>query len=558
MDTPAAGETPPLSWSGCGVCWRRSHRRRVCPHRSAGAQRPPSGAAPPLAVDGCAPPASLPCSRGIRPTWLEEALDVEAWRLRPSRRPRAQRRLPARRRVYTAAALHRGAAVRQHERRSGAGIFLGRLTEEILNSLAHINELQVAARTSAFSFKGKDLDIGTVARKLNVAAVLEGSVRRSGPHRTRHCAAHQRGHRVSRVVPDLRPKFGDVLKLQTEIATAVASALKVTLLGDVAAKIEVGGTRNPAAFDAYLRASKAYFAQDNEHDSQVAIAGYTEAIRLDPDYALAYAGRSIALESHAENYAAGPAVREYLTKALADAQNAIALAPSLGEAHMALAYLFERSLDFTRASQEYTRALALAPGNARLLKDYGLFAVKMGQTERPRLGAPRGEFGSVKQRHPWFARSVSSDSAALRRGSNGPQGCHGTRSERRGRRPMDWICLLPSGDLQSARAACETVKKYEPYDCPCLAVTYDRLGRHAEAKTMLGKLQASSWGTAHPVLSAAIYAQWGDTARALDWLEAAMRQHDTYLEYLKAFAFFDPLRNEPRFQAIERQLKFPS
>jgi TolB-like protein len=116
------------------------------------------------------------------------------------------------------------------------------LTEELLNSLSQINELQVAARTSAFSFKGKEADIGTIAHKLNVAAVLEGSVRRS-EHTVRVTAqlinAVTGFHLWSKTYDR---DLGDVLKLQTEIATAVAEALKVTLLGDVAVKIELGGT----------------------------------------------------------------------------------------------------------------------------------------------------------------------------------------------------------------------------------------------------------------------------------------------------------------------------
>src|SRR5215472_1000393 len=130
------------------------------------------------------------------------------------------------------------------------------LTEELLNSLAEINELQVAARTSAFSFKGTNTDIGTIAHKLNVGAVLEGSVRRSGNTvrvTTQLINAvtgfHLWSHTYDR-------NLGDVLKLETEIADAVASALKVNLLGDVATPIELGGTRNPAAFDAYLRGLK--------------------------------------------------------------------------------------------------------------------------------------------------------------------------------------------------------------------------------------------------------------------------------------------------------------
>src|SRR6202161_3054395 len=146
------------------------------------------------------------------------------------------------------------------------------LTEELLNSLVRINELQVAARTSAFSFKGKDTDIGTIARKLNVGAVLEGSVRRSA-HTVRITAqlinAVTGFHLWSQTYDR---DLGDVLKLQTEIATAVASSLKVTLLGDVAAKVELGGAGNPAAFDAYLRGGKAGSSRRDAQNLPAAIA----------------------------------------------------------------------------------------------------------------------------------------------------------------------------------------------------------------------------------------------------------------------------------------------
>jgi TolB-like protein len=178
------------------------------------------------------------------------------------------------------------------------------LTEEVLNSLAEIDGLQVAARTSAFSFKGQDNDIDTIARKLNVGAVLEGSVRRSA-HTIRITVqlinAVTGFHLWSKTYDR---DLGDVLKVQTDIATAVAGALRVTLLGDVAAKVELGGTRNPAAFDAYLRGAKEFGS------SPIAIAAYSEAIRLDPNYALAFAARSIALSGSAQEAATAQAARE--------------------------------------------------------------------------------------------------------------------------------------------------------------------------------------------------------------------------------------------------------
>jgi TolB-like protein len=132
------------------------------------------------------------------------------------------------------------------------------LTEEILNALARINELQVAARTSSFSFQGEHPDIATVARKLNVGAVLEGSVRRSS-HTVRITAQLINAVTGFHLWSETYDRdLSDVLKLQTEIATAVATALKITLLSDVAARIEVGGTRNPNALDAYLRGARLF------------------------------------------------------------------------------------------------------------------------------------------------------------------------------------------------------------------------------------------------------------------------------------------------------------
>ena len=148
------------------------------------------------------------------------------------------------------------------------------LTEELLNSLSRINELQVCARTSSFSFKGKDTDLATVARKLNVASVLEGSVRRSG-HTIRITAQLNNAVTGFHIWSQTYDRdLSDVLRLQTEIATAVASALKVKLLGDVAVKIELGGTRNPAAFDAYLRGSR-LSARCTCASLQAAITEYT-------------------------------------------------------------------------------------------------------------------------------------------------------------------------------------------------------------------------------------------------------------------------------------------
>ena len=438
------------------------------------------------------------------------------------------------------------------------------LTEEVLNSLARINELQVSARTSSFSFKGKDADIGTIARKLNVASILEGSVRRSG-HTIRVTAQLNNavtGYHLWSQTYDR--DLGDVLQLQTDIANAVADALKVTLLGDVVAKIEAGGTHTPAAFDAYLRAANFYRRFGpvnlaagglNEQGLRSAIAAYTEAVRADSNYALAYAGRSLAFADFARALGKQPDMGDYLDKAQMDARKAIAIAPELAEGHQAMANLLAGSLDFPGATSEYERAFALAPGNARVLKEYGAFVVLVGRTEAGLAAAHRALVLDPLNPGNHFELGVSL--TLTRRYGEAVKAL----TDARALAPDDvavnmWLGIAHylDGDYKSAQAACERAGDVNgPW---CLAMIYDKLGRRAEAEAMLTRLLAQA-GDRIAEGYADIYAQWGDTARALDWLETAMRNRDPYLAYTKINPFFDPLRKEPRFQAVMRDLRFP-
>ena len=432
------------------------------------------------------------------------------------------------------------------------------LTEELLNSLSRINKLQVAAPTSSFSFQGEHPDIATVAHKLNVGAVLEGSVRRAGNtvRITAQLINAVTGFHLWSETYDRDLK--DVLKVQTEIATAVASALKVTLLGNEAARIELGGTRNPGAFDAYLRASKALRSGQGTSSYQSAIAGYTEAIRLDPNYALAFAGRSIALSSYAGEFVNDTGIREFYAKSEADARQALKLAPELAEGQLALARFYGSTpLDYTHAGEVYERALALAPGDAEVLARSGAFAVVMGRFDaglaavrhavaldplNPQTHEALGEslfwarryqeavavFGEVTSLEPDFKRA------------------YGFRG----------VAYYSLGDLQSAQSSCET-KPDHWSSMWCLAVTLEKLGLHADAEAELKKLQAV-FGDAAAYQCATIYAQWGDAAKALEWLGRAVRLPDAGVVYVKTDPLMDPLRNEPRFQAIERELRFPN
>jgi TolB-like protein/DNA-binding winged helix-turn-helix (wHTH) protein/Flp pilus assembly protein TadD len=431
------------------------------------------------------------------------------------------------------------------------------LTEELLNSLTHIEGLQVAARTSSFSFKERP-DIADVGHKLNVGTVLEGSVRRSG-HTVRITAqlvnAVTGFHLWSKTYDR---DLGDVLKLQTQIATEVATTLEVTLLGDLGAKIEPGGTRNPAAFDAYLRASKAWEFGYTAQDIETAIAAFTETTHLDPTYARAFAGRSTALTYYAATYAKGAAVRDDFDKALADARQAITLAPELAEGHLALAYfLQDGALDFARASVELQRAVALAPGNALAIGSYGRFAVLTGHPDAGIAAARRAvsldplnsESHYRLAETLYFARRYADSVAAFSdvlvldpKDTDSPGG--------RG------LAYYGLGDFQKARASCEARPDNETSQW-CLALTYHRLARQTDAEASLDKLRVAT-GARWAYRCATIYAQWGNASQALEQLDTASRQRLPELRWLKTDPLLDSLRQEPRFQAIERSLNYPN
>jgi serine/threonine protein kinase/tetratricopeptide (TPR) repeat protein len=431
------------------------------------------------------------------------------------------------------------------------------LSEELLNDLARINGLQVAARTSAFSFKGKDTDIGTIARKLNVGTVLEGSVRRS-----------KNTVRITAQLIDTVTGFnlwsqtydrtlGDLLKLQADIAEAVASALKVKLLGDAVSEMKVGGTRNPAAYDAYLRSAGAYWQVVSASDNVSVRAGYQEAVRLDPNFALAYAEWSIALGAYASLFAQGPAVGDYIRQAQAPALKAVALAPELAEGHLALALARADSLDFAGASDEFQRAITLAPGNARVLRDYGAFAVEMGRTDAGIAAARRAAaLDPLNENSHSFLSSALLSARRYDEAFAAYQDALSIRPKDPQWRALGHLIYYALGDFEKMRTLCEGVGEAVKDFQDCLALAYHKLGRQTDAEIALARFQALE-GNTGAYSYATIYAQWGNTPKALEWLETALQLRDPQLINLKTAPLLDPLRLEPRFKAIERELNFP-
>jgi TolB-like protein/DNA-binding winged helix-turn-helix (wHTH) protein/Flp pilus assembly protein TadD len=430
------------------------------------------------------------------------------------------------------------------------------LSEELLNSLSKIRDLQVAAGTSSLAFKGKDTKVAEIGHELNVASVLEGSVRKDGSH-----------VRITALLIDTATGFlvwsqsydrdlKDVLKLQTEIATAVTKTLQATLLADAGAIIELGGTQNPQALDAYLRGMRWRGNMHTQADYSAAIGEFSEAIRLDPRFAKAYALKSIFLTTSAD-YVPDSGVRRIFERARATAEQAVTLAPGLGEAHTALALVLQRGfLDFSRAAVEYDRALALSPGDARVMAFTARFFAEVGRADEavaivhravaldPLSASTHATAGEALGAAHRYGEAIREFDRAL---SLNPQ--HQYAAASRG------LTYLALGAIEPARQSCAT----PPIDWEthlCLAIIYDKLHQRADAQKELAALEAEQ-SAAAAFQYAEIYAQWGDVPKALDSIEKAYQRKDSGLVTLKVDYLLDPLRREPRFQKIERELAFP-
>jgi TolB-like protein/Tfp pilus assembly protein PilF len=250
------------------------------------------------------------------------------------------------------------------------------IAEEILNVLAQVEGLHVAGRTSSFSFKGKNEDLASIAEKLHVATVLEGSVRKSG-NRVRISAqlinARDGFHLWSK---QYDRELSDIFAVQAELAAAVVEALKVKLLPTAAPAPKIARARDPEAYRLFLLG--------RSHEARVtevaqAEAAYKKATALDPAYARAWASLAEMhgfLATTAPHHEQSRRSRE----ALDEAERAVALNPDLPEAYSTRGYIRGWLFwDWSGAKSDLERAMQLSPGSKDALNNYALFVQKTGR-----------------------------------------------------------------------------------------------------------------------------------------------------------------------------------
>ena len=428
------------------------------------------------------------------------------------------------------------------------------LSEEILQSLAQIAELKVAARTSSFSFKGTAVDIPTVGRKLNVGAVLEGSVRRADD-RVRVTAQLINAVTGFHIWSEnFDREFKDVIALQSEIAVAVASALEVRLL---TGKVRTpGGTLNPKALDAYLRGRAGERIQD-EKNLRLALAALDEAVALDPQFANAHALRGDVLAQLSNAYVKDPAEdRRLNADALQAVKRAVAIAPDSSFAYGWLgSVLSSTTSDYAATDAAYRRSMELAPGSASALVGYASFAVLMGRAD----ALPAVERAlELDPLNPSVLANLGMIQFYLRRYDEARKSMLEAMERWDNRVTQDWLALneLASGNPAAALPYCEQETASWSTRL-CLAIAYHKLGRRKEAEAALQKIKDEE-GDAGMYDYAVIHAQWGEPSEAIEWLEKAAALKDPSLIAIKADPLLDPLRKIDRFKNLVAAQHFPA
>ena len=429
------------------------------------------------------------------------------------------------------------------------------LSEELLNLLARVPGLRVAARTSAFAFKGKNEDVSEIAQKLRVATILEGSVRKAGDQiriTTQLINASDGYHLWSETYDR---KLTDVFAVQDEIAQSVVAALKLRLLQPPTSKER--RTVEPEAFNQYLL-GKQFYHRNNIDDYRRARQIFEKAVALDPAYAPAWAGLALATFWVADSAESLAAVTAGQKQAVEAADKAIALAPDLPDGYVARAFVaIPIRWDFEGARRDFEQALRLKPDDPETLSEYAVAVF------RPMARLPEAIVALRKavEFDPLNARVWSNLGYVLAMSGHVKEGREAfdrslELSPRQSYTPYNLsLTFLVEGKPADALAASQRSTN-EVFRLAGAAEAQHMMGREAEAQQALAAL-VSRFGHSGAYQVAQVYSWFGDKDRAFEWLDRAMRQNDGGLILIKVDPMLRGLHGDPRYAAILRRINLP-
>jgi TolB-like protein/DNA-binding winged helix-turn-helix (wHTH) protein/Tfp pilus assembly protein PilF len=431
------------------------------------------------------------------------------------------------------------------------------LAEQLIHELAKVSGLKVVGRSSAFQFRGKNEDLREVGRKLGVANILEGSVRREGNHVriTADLIKVRDGFQLWSQTYD--QEINDIFAVQDEIARATTGALQLKLLGSDGQQV-VSNLRptNPEAYQVYLQAKYFSVLGQSKADLDKALAYTDQAIKLDGKYAPAWALRSSVQNLMAEVGLIDATVG--FRQARQDAERAIALDPNLASAYLALAKTqSDRDWDWDAANTSVTKAAALEPGSSEIFRIRSYVSRELGDLDQalkfyeqavaldPLRTDTHLGFGYLL----YVAGRYDEAQAALQKALDlNPQAAfaHLTLGKifiakgkpqqalnEFGRESLEWGKFLGQG------------------------LAYHALGREQDSHAALAALMAKySAGASYQI--AQVYAYRGESDKSFEWLERAYKQRDPGLPDIKTDPLFKNLQHDPRYTELLKKMHLPT
>jgi serine/threonine protein kinase/Tfp pilus assembly protein PilF len=427
------------------------------------------------------------------------------------------------------------------------------MTDELITALSKVEGLHVASRTSVFALKNVREDVRTLGAKLNVSAVLEGSVRKAG-NRIR-VTVQLIGIADGRTLWSERydREMSDVFAIQDEIAGTIVRTLRSTLLGDLGDPTPVRYTENVRAYSLYLK-GRFWWNRRTQEDIAEGIRYFEQAIAEDPSYALAYSGLadSYALDL---DYRGAP-VREGMERAKAEARKAIELDESLAEAHTSLGWVvFIYDWDWGGADREFRRAIELNPRYSTARQWYAWYLMAMGRfDEAQREGRIAVDLDpasvSIRRSLGWLQYYSGQHSAALdslRRALT----MNPTAEETH--RLLGLVYLQQGRYDESAQAFREAVANSNNATLAFAGLGHVAAlrGNPSEARKVLEELQTRArTHYVSPVAMVGLQVTLGDIDAAFEGLERAYQERRGWMAYLKIEPMLAAIRSDPRFYAF--------
>jgi TolB-like protein/DNA-binding winged helix-turn-helix (wHTH) protein/Tfp pilus assembly protein PilF len=438
--------------------------------------------------------------------------------------------------------------------------FADGMTDELITDLAQISALRVISRTSVMHYKGTTETMPQIARDLNVDAVLEGSVQRSGDQvriRAQLIYAPTDRHLWAE---SYEGSLRDVLALQNQVASAIAHEIKIKVTPQEEIRLASARPVNLEAHEAYLK-GRYYLNKRTEHGFREAVEYFSEATQKDRNYALGYSGLADSYILLGE-YSLLPA-KEAFTKAREAAAKALELDDTLAEAHNAFAAVkVDYDWDWLGAEREFRRAIELNPGYATAHQWYAELLSELG-----RHGEALAEIKQAQELDPFSLIINAVNGDALRSAGQYDLAIEQLRNTleidpnfAHAHFHLGMTYLRKEAfaeaiaEFQRAAALSPNVTDYQGG----LGYAYARAGKRAEARKVLDALKAQSqrryvsW-----FYIAAIYAGLDEKNEAFACLEKAYEQREQGLAVINREPMFDPLRFDPRFQDLLRRIGLP-